>query len=78
VNAVRIGGVGLASTISGSSVTYAMGGASCTNGSSINSAYRTRLTNTGDGGYAGGGQTTNSISRPSPGSDGIVIIRYLT
>jgi hypothetical protein len=78
VGAVQVGGIGLASDISGSTVTYAVGGASCATGGSIPLADRTRLSNTGDGGYAGAGQTTNSINRPSPGSDGIVILRYLT
>ena len=77
VGAVQYGGIGLASSISGSSVNYAVGGASCANGVNKPSSDRTRLSNTGDGGYSGVGLSTDSIKRPSPGSDGIVILRYL-
>ena len=74
---VAAGGAGLASSISGSSVTYSKGGYSSTAGSSIPASLRTRVGNTGDGGYAGSGQNTDAVSRPSPGGAGIVIIRYL-
>ena len=78
VGAVALGGSGASSSISGSSVTYAMGGASCTAGNLIPPANKTRLGNTGDGGYSGTGQTTDEDRIPAPGGDGIVIIRYLS
>ena len=77
VTAQNPGGIGVASSISGSSVTYSMGGASGVSGGNISASYKTRSGNTGDGGNSGGGLTTNANTRPAPGADGIVIIRYL-
>jgi len=75
---VASGGIGQASSISGSSVTYSKGGWSSPNGGHIPINDRTRSGNTGDGGNSGSGNTTVSTLRPSPGSAGIVIIRYLS
>jgi len=78
VGTVVSGGIGQASSISGSSVTYSKGGWSSTSGGFIPIDDRTRSGNTGDGGNSGNGLTTDSNIRPSPGSAGIVIIRYLS
>ena len=75
---VTSGGIGQASSISGSSVTYSKGGWSSTGGANIPINDRTRSGNTGDGGNSGNAFTTDSNTRPSPGSAGIVIIRYLS
>jgi len=75
---VTSGGIGQASSISGSSVTYSKGGWSSPGGGNIPINDRTRSGNTGDGGNSGNGLTTDSNTRPSPGSAGIVIIRYLS
>ena len=78
VGTVVSGGIGQASSISGSSVTYSKGGWSSPGGGNIPINDRTRSGNTGDGGNSGNAFTTDSNTRPSPGSAGIVIIRYLS
>jgi len=70
VGTVVSGGIGQASSISGSSVTYSKGGWSSTSGGFIPIDDRTRSGNTGDGGNSGNGLTTVSTLRPSPGSAG--------
>ena len=83
------GGAGLAYSISGSSVTYAGGGGSGTNGATVyaggsggggaggndsGSSAVSGIQNTGGG---GGGSSGNSVARPGgSGGSGIVIIRW--
>ena len=62
------GGAGLASSITGSSVTRAVGGGGSRSSPSSNSA------NTGDGGDG----STNNLVTPTPGATGVVIIRIPT
>ena len=80
------GGVGVESTITGTAVTYAIGGSSSLSGSYLltkddsggNPTHITRSANTGDGGHSGEGMVVLPLTRrPSPGDVGIVIIRYL-
>ncbi|MFA5360174.1 MAG: glycine-rich domain-containing protein [Patescibacteria group bacterium] len=70
-NTPGIGGIGLASSISGSSVTYSKGGDGSTYG--VYKAGVSGAENTGDG---GGGSSGNTVA--GAGGSGIVIIRYLT
>lgn len=77
------GGVGVASTITGSSVFYAGGGASTTgtggNGGGANGVYETSgLSGTANTGGGGGGGFSNSTQAGGSGGSGVVILRMAT
>jgi hypothetical protein len=77
------GGIGVASTITGSSVYYAGGGASVTgtggNGGGANGVYETSgLPGTANTGGGGGGGFSNSTQAGGSGGSGVVILRMPT
>lgn len=68
------GGAGTSNSITGSAVTYAVGGTSFGSGVSIDKT--PGAPNTGNGGQGGGSRTSAPSSYGSNGGSGVVIIRY--